>query len=66
MITDYQQEIARNLDALRVQAYRDGFAEGLAIAEKILSWLSTQPDTKRQAMLRGWAEAEIERAKGST
>lgn len=43
--------------------YVRGFEDGLKVAEKVLGWLTRQPDTKWQQEVRGWAEKEIKRAR---
>ena len=43
--------------------FRAGLEEGLAVAEKIVSWLSAQPDSKRQKDQRQWAITAIAKAR---
>lgn len=40
------------------QARREGRNDAVRLTQKILSWLTSQPDTKRQKLIRGWAYTE--------
>jgi len=43
--------------------YRRGLHDGLAVAERIRSWLTREPDTRHQRDVREWADKAIAKAK---
>lgn len=43
--------------------YKDGMRAGLEVAERIVGWLTRQPDTRRQRETREMAETAIEKAR---
>ena len=48
--------INSQIDAYGSQCYRDGYKDGLRVADNIRLLLTSQPDTTRLARLRGYAE----------
>ena len=51
------------LSAFGEEQKKLGFFEGLQVAEKIVGWLTREPDNEWQAEVRSWAERAIEKAK---
>jgi hypothetical protein len=56
-------EVSRKAEEYAQQKFQDGLETGLLVAEKIIGWLTMQPETKRQKQVREWAEKEIEKTK---
>lgn len=56
-------KVVAAVDGAIEAAYLIGLNDGLRVAETIRGWLTRQPDTTRQAEVRQWADAAIERAR---
>lgn len=50
------------LHELLAHERRQGFDAGIAVAEKIRGWLTSQPDTDWQRQVRKWADSAIAKA----
>lgn len=55
--------LASSLESWGDARYQEGLEHGLYAAELIVGWLTEQPDTKRQAKVRQWAERAIAKAR---
>ncbi|MDG3444631.1 hypothetical protein [Nitrospirillum amazonense] len=60
---DPEQELTAAIQRFGDQRYSAGIEVGLAVAERIVGWLSMQPDTPRQREQRQWAERAIAAAR---
>jgi hypothetical protein len=47
-----------SLNDLLEQARREGRKDAMGLVQKILTWLTCEPDTKRQKLIRGWSYTE--------
>lgn len=65
MSADTQERFDAALSALLARERQRGLEEGLMVAERIVCWLTRQPDSERQAEVRGWAETAIRKARGT-
>lgn len=60
---DPERTLLTSVRAYGDERYRDGLRDGLAVAERIRGWLTREPDTKRQAEVREWADRAIAAAR---
>ena len=56
-------DMIRHVEEWGYSEYRRGLEEGLRVAERIVGWLTEQPDTPRQRRIREWAEKAIRDAR---
>ncbi len=61
-MSDEHRRFDAALDALLQHERRRGFDAGIAVAEKIRGWLTSQPDTEWQRQVREWADSAIAKA----
>ena len=43
------------IEQIEQDAYQRGLADGLSVVERIIGWLTWQPQTKRMAQIEQWA-----------
>ena len=56
-------DVIRHVEEWGASEYRRGLEEGLRVADRIVGWLTEQPDTPRQRRIRVWAEKAIRDAR---